>query len=476
MTVSIFDAIDREVNPSLKFWGDPDELSLQDATENKIHESDLLFLMPNGSWKTKKVILTKRRIYCYDKSSSILKKMTTVIWKKLEPFSEENDSEERFGFRLIQRGIYQDFYTKTAEELEGWVDKLSKVVILNDLEDDYAIIKEIGNGNYAKVFLALDIHENKEYAVKSIFKEKIWSSSRSVSALVSEINVMKKLNHPFLVVLHKVYENETYVHLILDYVPGGDLFRRISDRKAFTEESASKFMKNLLEVLDYMHSLNIVHRDLKPENILMMQLDNDYEFKIADFGLACEYTDELSLRCGSPGYVAPEILKKKHYGNKVDIFSAGIIVYVLLSSRAPFYGKTANDILLKNKECKVCFDEKYWKNISKEGIDFVLRMTDSEPEFRPDAKQALRHNWISMNHGMNTSGLLSVPTNEYQTGNSYISRELMDRFNKRRSVPDNFVKLKGEEEKIPEAKKIIMAKGAKNLLMKLREADSALNS
>ena len=476
--VSIFETIDREVNQNLKFWNVPDELSTQDIAEKEMHEGELQFLMPDGSWKTKNMILTESRLYYTDKSLINPKRMAVIIWKKLEPFTEESDKEERFGFRLVQGAIYQDFYTSTPDMLEVWLEKLSRIVILNDLEDDFAIIKEIGSGNYAKVYLAQDVHELKEYAVKSINKAAIWSSSRSTAALISEINVMKKLHHPSLVTLHKVYENEKFVHLILDYVPGGDLFHRIIERNIFSERTAANLMKNLLEAVEYMHSLNIVHRDLKPENILMSNSECDWEFKIADFGLACQSSENELLRCGSPGYVAPEILKKAAYGKKVDIFSTGIILYVVLSSRAPFFGKNANEILTKNKECKIYFQDKYWKNISKEGIDCVLKLTESNPDKRPSAREALRHPWLSMTHSKVSRDVLVIPRSPSEEQNEIgISSELMRRFNEGRSGPKEQMAKPGrnEEEKKAIDPNKLTAKPWKNTLSRLRDADSSLN-
>lgn len=471
--VSIFEAIDREVNKSLKFWGPLDETFTQDIEQNKIREASLQFLMPNGVFKTRNVVLTKTKMYISKKEGKEAKKMAVIIWKKIEPFCEESESEERFGFRLVQSGLFQDFYTKNPEELEEWLESLSRVSILNDLEEDYKTIREIGSGSYAKVLLVQDLQDNQEYAVKSINKDLIWNSSRSTNALINEINVMRKLNHPFLVKLHRVYENEKFVHLVLDYVPGGDLFHRLMERSVFTEEVASKFMRNMLEVLDYIHSLNIIHRDLKPENILMMNHSNDWEFKIADFGLACETHEEVMLRCGSPGYVAPEILKKHLYGKKVDIFSAGIILYVILSSRAPFFGKNASEILIRNKECKIYFQDRYWKNVSKEGIDCVLRLTDCDPDTRPMALEALRHPWFTITHNPKLHIESIIPPCSPNTG---ISAELMKRMNNKRYVEITEKERKEEEEdrKAFNAHKTVMSNNAKNLLKKLRDADSLL--
>ena len=438
---------------------------MQDCTERKTHSSILQFLTPSGSFKERKVVLTSSRIYKIKHETP--SKMSIVTWKRLEAFCEASDQEERFGFRLAQGGIFQDFYAKTPKELEEWLDALSKVAVLTDLEEDYAIIKEIGCGTYAKVYLAQDVQDHKQYAVKSISKEAVLSSNRTATALISEIHIMRRLDHPFLLKLHKVYENDKFIHLILDYLPGGDLFHRIIEKSNFTEDDSIKFMKNLLEALDYMHSQNYIHRDLKPENILMTRLDCDYEFKIADFGLASECKEEQLLRCGSPGYVAPEILKKMNYGKKVDIFSAGIILYVILSSRAPFFGKTPNEILMRNKECKIYFQDRYWKNVSKEGIDCVLRLTDSDPESRPTARDALNHPWfLTCQDTRPRLSLLPVPE---QDGVG-ISAELMRRMNRQRG-PDGVIRREDEEKKISEVQRTNMNQNAKNLLSKLRDLD-----
>lgn len=466
---SIFESIDFEVNPIYQFWRDADELSLQDTKERTILKSNLMYLTPSGTFKSRVTILTPGKLYLC--KGSIPSKMVIVTWKRLEAFCESNEDEERFGFRLVQRGVFQDFYVKTPKDLEKWLEALSNETILADLEEDFAIIKEIGSGNYAKVFLAQDLQSQKEFAIKSISKQAILASSRSTSALISEISVMRKLAHPYLLKLYKVYENDKYIHLILDYVPGGDLFHRIIERTRFSEENASKFMKNLLEAMDYMHSNNFIHRDLKPENILMMNSTDDFEFKIADFGLACECIEDQLIRCGSPGYVAPEILKKMSYSKKVDIFSAGIILYVLLSSRAPFFGKTQNEILMRNKECKIYFQDRYWKSVTKEGIDCVLRLTDSNPDSRPSAREALRHPWFALNFKDKVKvQVLNLP----DVKENGISAELMRRMNKARG-PDGVIQKKEEEDKgLSEGQKASMNQQAKNLLSRLREIDSAI--
>lgn len=321
--------------------------------------------------------------------------MTIVKWKKVEAFTEESTTEQRFGFKLGHRNKFIDFYAENVDVLEEWLVALSKVAIMIDIEEDFITDKEIGKGNYATVYLSRDLENNERYAVKQINKEVVYKSSRGPSAVVSEIEIMRKINHPMIVKLYRVYENEHYVSLVLDYVEAGSLYTRIQKLEKFSEEDSAKFIRNLLEVLYYLHSMNIVHRDLKPENILMVSNFNNFEFKLCDFGLACIAGDDQVLRCGSPGYVAPEILLKKAYNNKVDVFSAGIILFIILSGRAPFYGKNSNEILIKNRECKLLFHEKYWGHISRECVDLVVRLTDPDPDERHSAEMALRHPWLS---------------------------------------------------------------------------------
>jgi calcium-dependent protein kinase len=184
---------------------------------------------------------------------------------------------------------------------------------------------------------------------------------------------MRELDHPYLIKLFEVYESTKYIHLVLSYLDGGELFERIKSKQVYQESTAIQVMKNLLSALNYVHQNNVVHRDLKPENLILAFKDNDYDLRIADFGLAA-YVKEgelLKLRCGSPGYVAPEILEDAGYNQSSDIFSAGVILAVLLTGRPVFRGYNLNEILLKNKKCEIEFPAKYWSKISDKAQDLV---------------------------------------------------------------------------------------------------------
>lgn len=142
---------------------------------------------------------------------------------------------------------------------------------------------------------------------------------------------MRAITHENIIRLYEVYESDKYIHLVFEYLEGGELFERIKSKGSYQEKDAMNVMKNLLLALDYLHNQGIIHRDLKPENLILASKENDYSLKIADFGLASEIKtgENLFLRCGSPGYVAPELLEDQGYNTKADIFSAGIILYVM---------------------------------------------------------------------------------------------------------------------------------------------------
>ena len=148
--------------------------------------------------------------------------------------------------------------------------------------------------------------------------------------MINEINIMRNLNHPNIIKLYEVYEGEFHIYLVLELLKGGELFDRIIKKGHYVERDASIVIRKLLWALEYLHQKGIMHRDIKPENLILKD-DNEYEIKLADFGLA-EYEDKKELlfkRCGTPGYVAPEVLEDKKYDTKVDIFSAGVILYIL---------------------------------------------------------------------------------------------------------------------------------------------------
>jgi serine/threonine protein kinase len=299
------------------------------------------------------------------------------------------------GFRLRIRDVSQDFIVSTADELDCWVSSFRRLSILEEVRQDYDFADKIGEGSYAFVCKAIDNETGQVVAVKRISKEKISRSFQGVKVLGNEISCMRLLNHPNILKLERVYEDTEFVYLVLEFAEGGDLFERLSSKEVFTEQLCAVLARNLLRPLAYMHKHEIMHRDLKLENILMASDDDETRIKIADFGFACKMTPEnLSMNCGTPGYFAPEVAHKQPYGAKADVFSVGVILYSLLTGKPPFYGRTVEEILARNRKGTINFEAQDWENISNDAQDLVRLLTELYVDDRPSASEALGHAWL----------------------------------------------------------------------------------
>lgn len=240
--------------------------------------------------------------------------------------------------------------------------------------------------------------------------------------MLQEIDSLKAIKCAGILRLHKVFLSVKYVYLILDYLDGGELKDRIKSLKRYEENDAIRIMANLLKALDHIHSKNVVHRDLKPENLILVSKEDDFDVRIADFGLATIMNKPLFERCGTPGFVAPEILSGKGYDFKVDIFSMGAILYFLLTGKHAFRGCNPASILRNNEECKVEFPEAEWKQISEQAKDLVQKMLCKDPAQRISTKEARKHKWLHPDTEYVSSGLLSFCEDTEQERGYFINQ------------------------------------------------------
>ena len=262
-----------------------------------------------------------------------------------------------------------------------------------DLLKQYQIIKQIGKGGYGKVYLVLNLTTGEELACKQIPK-----LHKNLDKTEREITILKNSDHPNIVKLYSVYEDKHNLYLIMENLKGGELFdkiiERIKKKNIFSEYEAAQIFKQIVSVISYCHSKNIVHRDLKPENILFTDEDNNNNtIKIIDFGLSRNFSrNKLSSPVGTCYYVAPEILIKE-YSEKCDIWSAGVILYILLSGDPPFNGSNNKSIYYKISTYKFDFPENKWNNISDEAKDLIKKILVPEDE-RISANDILKHDWF----------------------------------------------------------------------------------
>jgi len=262
------------------------------------------------------------------------------------------------------------------------------------VESKYTMGREIGRGGFSIVYDGTAKATGKKVAIKVIDKKK--QDGEQLVLLQREIDIMKRLKHPNIVALYDVFDDPTHISLVLEYVSGGELYDEIVKRGSFTESDACTVLRQVLSATEYLHENGIAHRDLKPENLLISSDSGGLQVKIADFGLSKDFSEQNAMTtcCGSPSYVAPEVLQQGMYNNSCDIWSIGVILYVLLSGFLPFFGETQEELFDKILTGSYSFANKVWDDISPTAKDLVTKMLTINEEDRPTAKQCLEHPWF----------------------------------------------------------------------------------
>jgi len=281
---------------------------------------------------------------------------------------------------------------------------------LHDLYDVPAAnsVVPLGMGSYGVVTKIKDKKNDTEYALKSIpkvppNKREQKSPKAYLQNLVYEIKVMQHVGPSLNVVyLYDAFEDDTHVHLVLEYCRGGELWRRIRKGK-YTEAYAASTIRSILRVVAQCHAKNVIYRDIKPDNFLFLNNTQNSPLKATDFGLATYFRpgEVLTRRCGTPSYLAPEVVKRA-YGPEADNWSAGVTVYQLLSGRLPFRDKqnqrgSIKEVLRAVVEDRVVMDDEFWlTNISEGARDLTARLLDRDPMTRLTAQEALEHPWVKV--------------------------------------------------------------------------------
>ncbi|KAI0160325.1 Pkinase-domain-containing protein [Xylariaceae sp. FL1272] len=262
-----------------------------------------------------------------------------------------------------------------------------------DRKSKYRFGRTLGAGTYGIVREA-DSPDGK-VAIKIILKKNVKGNERMV---LDELEMLQRLKHSHIVRFVDWFESRDKYYIVTELATGGELFDRICEKGRFTEKDASQTIKQVLGAVDYLHSKNVVHRDLKPENLLYQTKDPNSDLVLADFGIAkmLDSKDEvLTTMAGSFGYAAPEVMLKKGHGKPVDMWSMGVITYTLLCGYSPFRSENLQDLIDECSTANVVFHERYWRDVSDDAKDFILKLLRPVPEDRWTSTQALKHPWLS---------------------------------------------------------------------------------
>ena len=279
--------------------------------------------------------------------------------------------------------------SKNSNSPQNKDNKNSKLKLKEEIKiGNYIIKRTLGKGTFAKVKLAIHLPKKEKVAIK-IIEKKILKEEDDITRLKREFEMLTQFNHPNVISVSEIFENREAYFTVMEYCDGGELFNYIVENRVLSEEKSAFFYYQLVNGLEYIHSLGIVHRDLKPENLL---LTSDYILKISDFGLSNYFNkngeDLLETPCGSPCYASPEMLSGENYdGCKIDIWATGIILFAMLCGYLPFDHKD-NDILFKKiLECKII----YPKNLSNESKDLIKKILVPDPKKRITIPEIKNH-------------------------------------------------------------------------------------
>lgn len=333
------------------------------------------------------------------------------------PFIES----DQHGFRLLTQDREHKFFASNNRDTSNWISALESVTAgvqtfkqsqpqnrrgtnipqvrepktrkLASLELAYEVHEELGAGGFATVRRGVNLETRQEVALKII---PVATYKKAKARTDEEVMVLSACEHRNIMRLFEVIRTENSLVMVLELLTGGELFDRIVAREKYTENDAKLVACEILESISYLHSHGIVHRDLKPENLIFDRPGDDATLKLTDFGFATimEPNKKLTSACGTPEYVAPEVLADKPYDQSADMWSCGIIIYILLCGYPPFFGKTEKELFEKILSRKFEFHERFWSKISSEAKDLINGLIEINPLKRLTSKQALQHPWI----------------------------------------------------------------------------------
>ena len=319
--------------------------------------------------------------------------LSGVFIKKGEDFEYEG---KKYLSIVILYKSEKSYYFDNEEDFNIWFQKLNAAIQNKSLFDKYEVKQKIGKGKFGLVKCGINKETKMPVAIKIMAKKNMDKSDLELAKV--EIDILKIGQHPNIIKLYDIYENENYIYIIMEYCSGGDLLSYFEYHEyELPESKVCEIIHKLSMAIYYLHSYGIVHRDLKPENILMTDISDTADIRLLDFGLSKIVGNEE--KCTEPygtlSFVAPEVLQGKPYDKSVDLWSIGIITFLLLCGYLPFDDKhSEREIARQTIQDPVPYEKKIWDKYSPEAKAFVDGLLQKKPEKRYTIKEVLEHPWI----------------------------------------------------------------------------------
>ncbi|KAL7133666.1 hypothetical protein ABFS83_12G157300 [Erythranthe nasuta] len=364
----------------------PEVLKFEEKVETKPQpppvKTEPVIIIPKEAPKQPQEIRTWEETNKNDENTPAQTAVVTVT-EKPKPVAEAPKTKKAHNVkRMMSVGLQVDSVLRTKT---------------GHLKEHFNLGHKLGHGQFGTTFLCVERKTGKEYACKSIAKRKLLSQD-DVDDVRREIEIMHHLSgNPNIISIKGAYEDAVAVHVVMEVCAGGELFDRIVKRGHYSEKKAAELTRTIVGVIETCHSLGVMHRDLKPENFLFVNQEEDSPIKTIDFGLSVFFKpgDIFGDVVGSPYYVAPEVLCKR-YGPEADVWSAGVIIYILLSGVPPFWGESEQEIFEEVLNGEVDFTSDPWPKISESAKDLVKKMLLRDPRKRLTAHQVLCHPWVQV--------------------------------------------------------------------------------
>ena len=354
--------------------------------------------------------------------------------------------------------------------------------------NEYSELEKISAGSFCEVKKVLHIPTKQNRAVKIIHKVGLQNNIINQKSILHELKILNSIDHPNILRCYAIYEDDLQYYIVTEFCEGGNLFQKILELKAFTENEAAEVVRQMLSALSFCHSKGILHRDLRPENVLLDSKGSSLALNISDFGTSCflDVDRNLNSKFSSPFYTAPEVIQEA-YNEKCDIWSCGVMMYIMLFGKPPFSGATENEVYNAIKSQPLSFNTES-TNISNEACDLLTRMLKVDTTQRISAADALKHTWIKTRGTARSCPVLKdtlISLTEFNSSSKlkeavqmYIATQIISSDEVRRleeafrAIDKNGDGRISEQELVEEYTAILGEKGAEHAMLTFKKADA----